>query len=303
MNLSLRDLECFLAFARTGQVTRAAELCGTTQPTISKALARCEREFRIPLFDRRSRSMRLTRAGSAMVTAVLDMHADYEAARQLAASLRAEHEGVLRIGMTGGVRDSLLAGTISMLVRRRPALRIHLQVGLSDTLVQSVLHDVLDLAVVPDYGQLVADAQLHPIGTDPLLPAARAGHPLAVRRMLRMSDALDFPWILSTARSAARQAFEAAFTQRKLQVPRTAMEVEFVSDVALGVMESSDVLAMVPASMLRPGGSHRPVPISIAGLRIARKLMLVTRKGQRQAPLIKDFLETAVAQWREQTSS
>jgi DNA-binding transcriptional LysR family regulator len=300
MNLSFRDLECFLAFAKAGHVARAAELCGTTQPTVSKALSRVERQFGIPLFHRGRRGLRLNPAGNAMVAPLQQVQAKYEIARSCSGSLRAEQEGVLRIGVTGGLRNSFLAATVSVLVRRRPALRVVLRVGLSDKLVEAVLNGSLDLAVVPAYSDVAGDASIEVIGADPLLPAARSGHPLARRRAIRVADTLKYPWVLATPGSAGRQAVEALFKAKGLPLPRIAMEVEFVSDVVLRVIESSDAVAMVPASMLGVAEDYEVHPLGIVALRIPRKLLLVSRVAQRQAPLVHDFLEIAKAQWRDQ---
>lgn len=299
MNPTLRDVECFLAFARTGHVTRAAEACRTTQSTVSKALARFERDMAVPLFDRRARAMRLNASGHAMVERAQRILAEYEGARSLAAALRAQHDSTLRVGMTGGVHNPLIGATCAALVRGRPALRIALKVDLSDALVAAVVRGDVDVAVVPVYADLPETVQTQLIGTESLVPVGRAGHPLTRRRILRLADALNYPWVLSAPGSAVRRVFEEIFRARKLAQPRIALQAEFMSDVSLGVVEATDALAMAAVSRLRERASKSVVPISISALTIPRKLMLVTRHGK-PAPLIADFMEIAVGQWKGQ---
>ena len=56
-------LRQFVAAAREEHMTRAAELLGIPQPTLSRSIARLESELGVPLFTRPGRSVRLTRHG------------------------------------------------------------------------------------------------------------------------------------------------------------------------------------------------------------------------------------------------
>src|ERR1700761_6458877 len=56
-------LRQFVAVAREEHMTRAAELLGIPQPTLSRSIARLEAELGIPLFTRPGRSVALTRHG------------------------------------------------------------------------------------------------------------------------------------------------------------------------------------------------------------------------------------------------
>jgi DNA-binding transcriptional LysR family regulator len=56
-------LRQFVTVAREEHMTRAAELLGVPQPTLSRSIARLEAELGMPLFTRPGRSVRLTRHG------------------------------------------------------------------------------------------------------------------------------------------------------------------------------------------------------------------------------------------------
>ena len=58
-----RQIECFLAVARLGNLSRAAEEMFLTQPTLTARLKALEVEVGDQLFVRTSRGMRLTEAG------------------------------------------------------------------------------------------------------------------------------------------------------------------------------------------------------------------------------------------------
>ena len=52
MQLTHRQIEFFRAVMATGQVTRAAQSLHTSQPTVSRELARLEQVLQLRLFDR-----------------------------------------------------------------------------------------------------------------------------------------------------------------------------------------------------------------------------------------------------------
>jgi DNA-binding transcriptional LysR family regulator len=60
-DISLRDLRVLSVLLRERNLTRGAELLGTTQPSVSKALARLRAHFDDRLFVWSGRSMQPTR--------------------------------------------------------------------------------------------------------------------------------------------------------------------------------------------------------------------------------------------------
>jgi DNA-binding transcriptional LysR family regulator len=60
-------LRQFVVVAREEHLTRAAEILGVPQPTLSRSIARLESELGVPLFSRPGRAIRLTRHGQALL--------------------------------------------------------------------------------------------------------------------------------------------------------------------------------------------------------------------------------------------
>lgn len=62
-----RNLRAFLAVARTGNLTAAADRIGLTQPALTKTIRRVELDFGAKLFERTTRGMFLTTAGKLLL--------------------------------------------------------------------------------------------------------------------------------------------------------------------------------------------------------------------------------------------
>ncbi|CAN5245978.1 LysR family transcriptional regulator [soil metagenome] len=98
--MDTRLIECFVAVARLGSFTRAAEELAMPQPHLSRLIQRLEDIVGASLFDRSSRQIALTPAGSALLAesrALLDQVS--LALRRTAAATSAPMP-VLRIGYT-----------------------------------------------------------------------------------------------------------------------------------------------------------------------------------------------------------
>jgi DNA-binding transcriptional LysR family regulator len=77
MNLSLRDIEYFLAVVEHGNLDRAAAACGVSQPALSKSLQPLEADTGLALLDRGGRGLRLTSAGLAFREHAQRLWAEY----------------------------------------------------------------------------------------------------------------------------------------------------------------------------------------------------------------------------------
>ena len=97
--MELMQLEMFVAVVEEGSVRAAAERVFRTQPAVSIAIGKLEREFEAPLFDRSKRhEYRLTQAGEALyahATRMLSLRSETVSA---VGDIRNLRLGRLRIG-------------------------------------------------------------------------------------------------------------------------------------------------------------------------------------------------------------
>ena len=70
-------IECFLAAAETGSMTKAAEKMCVTQPSMSFQIRELEKELQIPLFERDYKGIKLTEAGKIMQTGFIHIMDSY----------------------------------------------------------------------------------------------------------------------------------------------------------------------------------------------------------------------------------
>jgi DNA-binding transcriptional LysR family regulator len=80
-DVSLAQIEYFVAVAEEGHVGRAACKLRVAQPAVSRQIRKLEDELRSPLFVRTSRGMRLSRAGTIFLAHARSILGGVQAAR------------------------------------------------------------------------------------------------------------------------------------------------------------------------------------------------------------------------------
>jgi DNA-binding transcriptional LysR family regulator len=124
MNVSTRQLQAFLAIARLGSFTRAAEEIFVTQAGLSLMLKDLEAQVGARLFDRTTRSVRLTPAGQSLLPTARRMMADWEAATSNVGRLSAEAEQRVSLAATPLIASSVLPRWLQAFHETHPAVRV-----------------------------------------------------------------------------------------------------------------------------------------------------------------------------------
>ena len=181
-------IECFLAAAETGSMTKAAEKMYVTQPAISFQIRELERELQIPLFERDYKGIRLTEAGRIIQTGFIHIMDSY---RKLLDSALACAYGKLRltIGYHGFINWAGIHSFVAEFSDHHPDIDViviqnqwkeladHLEIGALDIAF-------LETSELPDRDTL-SSMKLFNENT---CFAMRRSHPLAKRERVTVSD-------------------------------------------------------------------------------------------------------------------
>lgn len=141
--MELYQLRTFVAVAREGRLSRAAESLFTSQPAVSAQIKALEEEFGLKLFERSASGMTPTPAGEALweqAEQLLNASRDLSAR---AASLKGAVSGLLRLGFNTGDHNESSA-LIGRLAERHPHLCFDVTHGNSGALLQAVQGRDLD---------------------------------------------------------------------------------------------------------------------------------------------------------------
>lgn len=157
----LQQLRIFVRVAEAGGFARAADQLGLAASTVTAAVQRLERALATELFQRTTRSVRLTPDGEQLQERALRLLADADETRSLFAQDGHRARGRLRVEAPARMVSGLLAPALPALLDAHPQLDLELNSSdrLSD-LVEAGIDCVLRVGRVVD-APLVA----HPLGT------------------------------------------------------------------------------------------------------------------------------------------
>lgn len=206
--MTFSQLTTFLAVARAGSVTGAAEALVVTQPSVSAAVSALSREVGVELTERVGRNIRLTRAGQEFLPFAADVLGLLEVGK------RAAHEAAevsaleVRIAAVTTAGEYLLPPLLQAFSLRHPDIRLTLEVANRRSVFQRVLDHSSDVAVAGrpllSGGRLDGRRFLR----NDLAVIAPPEDPLAHRRSVPVEELADRTWLLREEGSGTRTMVE-----------------------------------------------------------------------------------------------
>ena len=197
--MELRVLRYFLAVAREGNITSAAERLNITQPTLSRQMMDLEEELGVKLFKRGRRSRGITLSEAGMF---LRKHAEEIVllADKTEAAFSASDEAIAGdVYVAAGETDAtrLLARAAQMIQKEHPQICYHISSGDGEYVEDELDKGVADFGVIlgaVDQGKY--DVLTLPVkDTWGILMSKDA--PLAEKEVIRAEDLWDKPLIVS----------------------------------------------------------------------------------------------------------
>lgn len=207
MKYTLRQLEVFLATARSENLSRAARELSMSQSAASDSLKELENQFDIRLFDRIGKRLQLNEFGRALQPRAEEL---LQRARDLETALgRHQDIGLIKVGATLSIGNYIAIPLIAQYRERYPNGQVKLEVDNTEQITQRVVNFELDMGMIE--GEINNDElEITRWHDDELLIFCAPSHPLASRGVLTDTDLVSVDWVLREHGSGTRQTFDRA---------------------------------------------------------------------------------------------
>jgi DNA-binding transcriptional LysR family regulator len=198
--MDVRVLKYFLAVAREGNITKAADAVHVTQPTLSRQLMDLEYELGTELMIRGKRQVILTSSGILFQQRAQEIVALLEKTERDIAEHNNIVEGMVSIGCVETAASFLLPDALEAFHSLYPKVKYHIYSGNGDD-----IRDKIDSGFV-DAGILVEPVEIAKYEFIPLPfkdiwgVLMRKNDPLSKKDSLRVSDIIGLPVFLSHRR-------------------------------------------------------------------------------------------------------
>lgn len=284
--MELDQLRYFLQVAQRGNFTRAANDLSISQPALSRSIMKLEEELGQPVFERKSRSVSLTDAGTllqARAQHVLSILEDTKA------EITDDGEsGCVRVGAIPTIAPYFLPRVLGEFSASFPKATMIVQENTTDHLLKSCTQGEIDLAILalPVPAKYLEVEELF---EEELLLVLPPDHSLADKSKIRLRDVEPYPFVLLDEAHCLSDNI-VSFCRRRSFQPVT---VERTSQLTMvqELVSLSHGVSMIPAMARERDQSDRRIYRSLLNPKPMRTVAAVWNPYRFQSRLVKVFLE------------
>ena len=146
--MKLSALRYLVAFADEGSISRAAEQCKVSQPTMSVALQNLETDLEATLIERSKGPICLTELGHEVVQQARRALEETQRVETVAHAHKDPLSGVFRIGVIHTIAPYLLPSLIASLAQRTPAMKLYIEESMTALLTDYLKYGTIDAAII-----------------------------------------------------------------------------------------------------------------------------------------------------------
>ncbi|BBP82716.1 MULTISPECIES: LysR family transcriptional regulator [unclassified Pseudomonas] len=278
----LRELRTFIAVARHGTFAAAGMHIGLTQSAVSAQIRNLEQALGVRLFDRTGRQAILNAAGHRALPMAREMLEIF--ARMATPEAAEQFSGELRIGAIATVQTGLLAAALLRLREAAPKVEPKLIPGVSLNLLSQVDAGELDLAILiePPF-DLPKELHAEVLREEDFV--------LIVPRELEGDDPLRIlasqPLVRYDRTSFGGRQVTRFLRRQRLEV-QVALELDEL-DAIVRMVEAGLGVSLIPEAGLWLEREAAIRVIRLGELTFQRRIILLTRHGQRSQPILQLF--------------
>lgn len=193
----LNQLACFIAVAEELHFGRAAERLCMTQPPLSRQIQLLEHSLGTKLFERNSRSVRLTAAGRVFLTDATRLLQLAEQAATTAQRTSKGKTGRVTLGFTTVMGYELMPRLIAAAQVALPDIDIVLREMTAVNQLDALENNTIDVGFLwPLSSRLILKHET--VFRDPLVVVLPADHPLAIAESIALRELNDLPFVMYT---------------------------------------------------------------------------------------------------------
>ncbi|NUA30920.1 LysR family transcriptional regulator [Cupriavidus basilensis] len=255
INLSMRDVETTLVLGRTLNFRQAAGQLHLSQSALSTQILRIEESLGVRLFDRTTRTVRLTAAGEVFMQQAAILQAAFRDAIDAVSGIASAERGHVAVAALPSLAARLLPRVLMAYRREHPEVTLKVFDTLSGPAFDLVRAGEVDFALTAADPQQ-ADLHYDPMMSDRFVLLIPSEHPLAHGKgPVRWADTVDAGHVSMTHPSSVRQYAEWAFLQNRIRF-QPVFEAEHLATIAAMVECGFGVAALpeIAAGTVRQAG-------------------------------------------------
>jgi DNA-binding transcriptional LysR family regulator len=196
--MTFTQFTAFAAVAKHLNVTKAANMLHVSQPSLSKHLKALEENFKLQLFTRHAKGIKLTDEGDEFFKDIEPILVQLDKINHRYRNGSAQKQsGPLKVGGTYGPASRILPSLLTVFKKTHPRIDVTLRANSNIVIHNLILNGTLELGVcsrTPHFPELCSE----PYVSLKMVAFAATNDPLVKRKELNLSDLENIPLIIRT---------------------------------------------------------------------------------------------------------
>ena len=242
--MTLQELRYFCVTAEVLHYTRAANLLYISQPSLSYAIGKLEKELGVPLFEKNGKKVSLTKYGKEFFPYAKRALSEVSNGIDHLQEMQQPTAGIINLGYIYSVSFALLPTFVNAFYAYQGSEQtaFRFRQGMTGELIEQLLNGSLDLLIAgrPE----IASIDYVPIYRQELFLAVPDSHRLAARDSVTLNDISDENFISITHDAVIYHELESQFKKAAI-TPNTVFEADEYSSIAASVTTGAGV-AILP---------------------------------------------------------
>ena len=287
--MELRNLYTLIHVAELGSFTRAAELLGYSQSTISFQIKQLEDELDCLLFERINHTITLTERGHELVAYAHKVRALTDGFRE---SLAKEEEcrGHIHIVTPDSVCEEMIYSHYIDFHKRYPEISIKFTTADTTVMFDMLDHNEADAIITLDSHTYRRDYVIVKEEPLPMHFVASATSKFAGRRGLSVRDIAGEPFILTEYGQGYRRVFDKELAKRSLDIAPV-LEIGR-TDIITRIIAESDMISFLPDFVTHEQmAAGRLCYLDVADMNVDIWKQLIYHKGKWMSKSLKTFID------------
>ena len=256
-SISIEQLKCFVAVSKKLNFRKAAKNLNMSQPPVTRHIKNLEYNLKTKLFDRNSRSVKLTKDGMLFLTHATEIISRIDDASKILENSKDKLSGSISLGFVPSMANDILPIIASYLNQKIPQIKLIFKEYMSYEQVPALNAGNLDIGLTRlpkdlnsfNYSRVVSE---------PYFLAVNVNNPLSTKNNLSINDLHNIDFIMYDA-IVGRYSFE-LLSSLFLNTGVKPNFVQYVSQpsVFLGLVKASLGVALL-ASSSRPNSPENVI--------------------------------------------
>lgn len=289
--MSLRNEELFCDVASCRSFSKAAEVNGISQSSVSQAVAQLEKRLGVELIDRSKRPLELTSLGERYFAGCLRIIEEFRELQDELYQAASRVTGRLRVAAIYSVGLPQMDRYVQYFQSQYPDVEFRIDYCHPEEVCERVRNGMADLGMIsfPKDGSELASILWQ---EQPIVLVTHPGHRLAAMNgtPVSVSELDGEPFVTFTPELPIRRQLDRWLKDIRIQ-PRIMHEFDNIEQIRRAVEDGLGVALLPAATVARSVATASLVSLNLAGVNWSRPLGIIYRRSRTPSTAANRFIE------------